>query len=76
MIISTLADLEELLRLCHKQGVHCIKVGEVEVSLTPQDPDVVVSKPELDVLCDPLTGIPLTDDEILFYNGIMSDRKK
>ena len=78
MKIETLADLEALLKLCHKQHVHNVTLDGITLNLTPQDPDDKINKAghnSADYL-DPLTGQPMSDDEILFYSANGSTQRK
>jgi len=67
-MIASLKDLEKLLKLCRKQGVTEIKLGEVELKLgdLPKN-DVMEHDP-----ANPYANFPegeLTPDQLAFYSA-------
>lgn len=64
MKVESIDELEAVLRLCHRQGVHNIVIDNIQISLTPQDPDALKasSVPLID-------GREMSDDELLFYSS-------
>lgn len=46
--IDSLDDLEALLRLCHRQNVHAVKLDGIEFALSPVDPEAPKQKPSSD----------------------------
>lgn len=83
MIIKSVKDLEKIIKLCKKQGINAIKVGNIEFSLElkptkPIDTDVFpeasIKIPQFngrafDDTPDVITTDELTDDQRLFYSS-------
>ncbi len=70
-MISTLKDLEKLLKLCRKQGVDEIKLGDVSLKFgeLPLERRQSADEPQAD---DPLEGFPegmLTPEQLMFYSS-------
>lgn len=65
MKIETFDDVERLLALCQKYGVHSISVDNVALRLAPTGPEPSAAGPQ--PILDPVTGMPLSEDELLFY---------
>lgn len=71
MKIESLADLEQLLKLCHKQKVHAMKIDGIEFALSPVDPDA----PKVDSrLNDPLARVEsildgMTEEDIAMWHA-------
>lgn len=85
MIIKTVKDLEKLIKLCKKQGIPAIKVGNIEFTL-PQsantkpaiDPEVF---PEANIKVPAYNGVKtslepdaikteeLTEEQLMFYSA-------
>ena len=67
MLINDLETLDKLLLLCHKRNVHTIVVDGLTIQLTPTDQDAPKPKNEPGVFLDPLTGQPMSDEEIMMW---------
>jgi hypothetical protein len=70
-VIETLKDLEKLLKLCRKQGVVELTLGQVSLKLgepaSPQNFNAMVDQEEAN---DPLENFPdgeLTPEELTFF---------
>ena len=68
MNITTLQELSDLIDLCKKKSVYSIIAGDVTLNITP---DAVEAKQEERKVSytDPLTGLPLSDEELEFYSS-------
>lgn len=74
-MIQDFKDLEKLLKLCRKQGVTDIKLGDIELKFGELPIDL--SK-NIDINSDPYVGFPggeLTPEQLMFYSagGLPSD---
>lgn len=72
MTINDLSQLEELLKLCHRQGVHAMKIDGIEFALNPLQEIKKSAEPTstanaLDALYD------MTDEEL--YNEVIKNRR-
>ena len=73
MRIETLDDLDNLLKLCHRQGVHAMKVDGLEFALSPVNPE---AKPEARAV-DPLDSLQgMSEDEILYWSSTGSGERR
>lgn len=66
MKISNIAELEAVLVLLHKHNVHTAVVDGVTLQLTLKQEEVK-QPADAGVFLDPVTGAPMTEDEILFW---------
>jgi hypothetical protein len=68
--IESLEQLEELLRVCHRQGVHAIKVDGVELALSPIDPNAPKQKVQTDPLADMASALSgMSDEDIALWSA-------
>jgi hypothetical protein len=80
-VIASLKDLERLLKLCRKQGVTELTIGEVSLKLgdLPVEASGNSHLPTEDhLMTDPYAGFPqgdLTPEQLMFYSagGIPSE---
>ena len=72
-MITSLKDLEKLLRLCRKQGVTEIKLGEVELKLGDLPPEARGSVEQSEIPTEnPYANFPsgeLTPEQLMFYSS-------
>ncbi len=71
-MITTLKDLERLLKLCRKQGVTEIKLGTVEFKLGEIPMDQSGVKNLAAEVTDPYANFPdgeLTPEQLMFYSS-------
>lgn len=72
-MIKDLKELERLLKLCRKQGVTQIKLGEVELKLGDLPPEQRRSRDQDDIPTDnPYADFPdgeLTPEQLMFYSS-------
>jgi hypothetical protein len=70
MKIESLDDLEAVMRLCHRMKVHTIVVDGVTLQLSPVDIDAKEEKDDPGPPIDPMTGFPMTPEEIQYYSNL------
>lgn len=71
-MINNLNDLQKLLKLCRKQGVTEIKLGDVELKLGDLPIEHNNQNYSNDPISDPLAGFPdgeLTPEQLMYYSA-------
>ena len=71
-MISTIKDLEKLLKLCRKQGVKEIKLGEIAFSLGDLPHEESVGSIDGAPVSDKYENFPqgeLTPEQLMFYSA-------
>jgi hypothetical protein len=80
MIIKTIKELEQVMKLCKKQGVIAIKIGNIEFSISEDKPKAIehISAPEASVRVPTFNGNlkpdeietnGLTEEQLMFYSA-------
>ena len=72
MNINDIDTLDKILLLMHKRNVHTMIIDGITIRLTPTDPDMPKAHVDPNAFIDPLTGMPMSDEEILFYSSTRS----
>jgi hypothetical protein len=78
MILKTIKDLDKLIKLCKKQGISGIKVGNVEFnlepiktsSIEPISPEASVKVPKFNGSLEPdkIDTDQLTEEQLMYYS--------
>lgn len=70
MKINDLDELDQLLELCHRRGVHTVVCGDLTVQLQLAAPTVKADAQKKEEFIDPATGLPMTEEELMFYASV------